>query len=121
VETGEKHMSEGMKIIAINDAPTVSNKDLNRILANIGGAEGRNNDVLRARNDALRAYIYALRDRQRADAQYDYIYSDESAYPTADDVNKALTSVWDDVNKAQAAVERAFEHLIVCQFALNRS
>ena len=111
---------EIMKIIAINDAPTVSNKDLNRILANIGGAEG-NNDVLRARNDALRAYIYALRDRQRADAQYDYIYSDESAHLTADDVNKAATSVWDDVNKAQAAVERAFEHLIVCQFALNRS
>ena len=114
-----------MKIVSINRAPTVSDNDLNRIITDIGMAEGhhRNNDVLRARNDALRAYIYALRDRQRADAQYDYIYSDESAsaYPTADDVNKALTSVWDDVNKAQAAVERAFERLIVCQFALNRA
>ena len=112
----------GVKIVAINDKPIVSDNELNRIITNIGGAEGRNND-LRARNDALRAYVYALRDRQRADAQYDYIYSDESAsaYPTVDDVSKALTSVGDDVNKAQAAVERAFERLIVCQFALNRS
>ena len=115
-------MSEGMKIIAINDAPTVSDNDLNRIITDIGMAEGhhRNSDVLRARNNALRAYIFfALRGRQRADAQYDAIAADEAL--TMDEYSKASGKVYEDVREAQDAVERAFEHLIVCQFALNRS
>jgi hypothetical protein len=95
-----------MKIVAINDAPAVSNEDgyirgdvtdLNKILDCIDTCEGR--------NDALRAYIYTLRDLQRAHEQY---AGDGSA-------------TRDDVDKAQAAVERAFKHLIVCQFALNEA
>ena len=103
-----------MKIVSINQAPTVSDNELNRIITDIGMAEGhhRNNDVLRARNNALRAYIFALRGRQRADAQYDAIAADDS---------KASGKVYEDVREAQDAVELAFEHLIVCQFALNRS
>jgi hypothetical protein len=111
-----------MKIVHINKAPAISDADIHRIVTQIGaigGRNSRNNDVLRARNDALRAYVFALRDRQRADAQYDIIGADESL--TADDYNRALSAVQDDIVKAQDAVERTFEHLIICQFALNRS
>jgi uncharacterized protein YjbJ (UPF0337 family) len=38
-----------------------------------------------------------------------------------DEYSKASGKVYEDVREAQDAVERAFEHLIVCQFALNRS
>lgn len=93
-----------MKIIAINSAPTVRSEDvlrgditdLNLILANI--------DTVCGRNAALRVYIYALRDLQRA---HERCATDGSATD-------------DDIDKAQATVERAFERLIVCQFAINR-
>jgi hypothetical protein len=109
-------MSEGIKIIAINDAPTVSDAELNKIVTRItGGAEGR--DVVRARNNALRAYIFALRDLERA--QRDIINADESL--TRDDYFKARNAMQVVIDEAIDAVERAFERLIVCQFALNRS
>jgi hypothetical protein len=107
-----------MKIIAINDAPTVSDAELNKIVTRItGGAEGR--DVVRARNNALRAYIFALRDLERAGAQRDIINADESL--TRDDYFKARNAMQVVIDEAIDAVERAFEHLVVCQFALNRS
>jgi hypothetical protein len=62
---------QGMKIVAINNSSTVRNEDgtirgdmtdLNKILDSIDEAEGR--------NDAPRAYIYALRDLQRAHDQH---------------------------------------------------
>jgi hypothetical protein len=106
-----------MKIIAINNASTVSDAELNKIVTHITGVEDR--DVVRARDSALRAYIFALRDLKRANAQHDIIASDESL--TRDDYYKASNAVQDVIDEAINAVERAFEHLIVCQFALNRS
>ena len=88
-----------MKIISINRAPTVCNADgairpdvtsLDAIVANIDPAMGR--------NDALRAYIFALRDLQVANSHF--------PYSTAD--------------AAQAAVAKAFDRLIAAEFRLNR-
>jgi hypothetical protein len=92
-----------MKIVNINDAPTVRNDDggirhdvtdLGKIIDNIDEAEGR--------NDALRAYIYALRDLQRA--------HNESCFETNDA----------DIDRAKAAVNSAFDRLIAAEFSLNR-
>jgi hypothetical protein len=83
-----------MKIVSINSTPTVADDDgairgdvtdIGKILNNVDEANGR--------NDALRAYIYALRDLQRA--------HDRAA--------------------AKAAVAKAFDRLIVAEFSLNRS
>ena len=88
-----------MKIVSINRAPTVCDVDghiksdvtsLDAIVANI--------DTARGRNDALRAYIYALRDLQVANNNFPYSAADQ----------------------AQAAVAKAFDALIVAEFSLNR-
>jgi hypothetical protein len=55
-----------MKIVAINNASTVSDAELNKIVTHITGVEDL--DVVRARDSALRAYIFALRDLKRANA-----------------------------------------------------
>jgi hypothetical protein len=90
-----------MNIVNINNAPTVHDedgcirydvRDFNRIIDNIDKACGR--------NDALRAYIYRLRDLQRA--------NDESCF----DNNDAA------IDRAEAAVVEAFERLIVAQRTL---
>jgi hypothetical protein len=89
------------KIVSINHAPAVIDEDqvmradvtdLNQIVANIDEAEGR--------NDALRAYVYALRDLQRA--------HDRSSYEEVDA----------EIDAAQAAVAAAFRRLIVAEFSL---
>jgi hypothetical protein len=91
-----------MKIVSINAAPSVCDRDccirrdvtdLNKILDNIDTAEGR--------NDALRAYIYALRDLQHAHNEF------------------AFEGDGDDIDKAQAAVAKAFYRLVSAQFALD--
>ena len=93
-----------MKIVSINDAPAVRDTDgilrceltdLSRIIDNIDTAEGR--------NDALRAYIYALRDLQHA--------HDVSIYEKNDA----------EIDAAQALVAKTFDQLIVAQLALNGS
>jgi hypothetical protein len=70
--------------------------DLNKILSRIDDCEGR--------NDALRAYICALRDLQRA--------NDRFAGPGCDGA---------EVDQAQAKVAREFDRLIVAEFRLNRA
>jgi hypothetical protein len=99
----DERMTE-MKIVSINDAPAVRDADgilrcqltdLSRIIDNIDTAEGR--------NDALRAYIYALRDLQHA--------HDVNAY----EENGAA------IDAAQALVAKTFDQLIVAQLTLNRS
>jgi hypothetical protein len=96
-----------MKIISINRAPTVCNAagairpdvtSLDAIVNNIDTAMGR--------NDALRAYIYALRDLQVANNNYHYSTADT-----------ALAQI----DQAQAAVAKAFDALIITEFSLNRS
>jgi hypothetical protein len=95
-----------MKIVSINSAPTVCNEDgdirgdvtsLDHILNHIDHCNGR--------NDALRAYIYALRDLQYA--------HNESMY-----VDSGVTDA--DIDRAQAAVAECFDRLIVAEFSLNR-
>jgi len=91
-----------MKVVSINSTPTVCDADggirhdvtdLGKIIDNIDECCGR--------NDALRAYIYALRDLQWANNQF--AYDDETA-----------------IDRAQAAVREAFDRLIVAEFSLNR-
>ena len=98
-----------MKIVSMNTAPTVCNDDgsirgdvtdLNKILDNIDQAFGR--------NDALRNYIYALRDLQRANDQFGF-----AAYGTAEQKHERI-------DQARAAVVAAFDRLIVLEFSLNR-
>jgi hypothetical protein len=93
-----------MKIVSINTAPTVCEDyggirgdvtDIGKIIDNIDQAEGR--------NDALRAYIYALRDLQRAHDRYAIAEGDLAA-----------------IDHAQAEVAKAFDRLIVAEFLLNR-
>ena len=93
-----------MKIVSINDAPGVCNNDgtirgdvtdIGRIIDNIDHGCGR--------NAALRAYIYALRDLQRA--------HDKSA------IEAGCNS---EIGNAQAAVNEAFDRLIVAEFSVNR-
>ena len=69
--------------------------DFNAIIDNIDTAEGR--------NDALRAYILALRDLQHAHNEF-ALYGTVTA---------------EAIGRAQAAVEAAFTRLIVAQFSLN--
>ena len=92
-----------LKIVSINNAPTVCDDDgsirgdvtdIGQILNNIDPAEGR--------NDALRAYIYTLRDLQRAHNEYAF-EGDGAA-----------------VDQAQSNVAKAFDRLIVAEFSLNR-
>jgi hypothetical protein len=97
-----------MKIVSINpvcDAgghikPDVTSLDA--IVNNIDTAMGR---AVRGRNDALRAYIYALRDLQVADNNFHFSIADT-----------ALAQI----DQAQAAVAKAFDALIAAEFALNR-
>jgi hypothetical protein len=92
-----------MKIVSINNAPTVREDDtirhdvvrLDTILANIDAANGR--------NDALRTYVFALRDLQRANDQY------------------AIAGGPDRIDQAQAVVAEAFDRLIDAEFSLNRA
>jgi hypothetical protein len=98
-----------MKIVNINRSPTVCDKDgsirggltdLNKILNTIDSAHGR--------NDALRAYIYALRDLQRAHDQSVF-----AGYGTPEQKDERI-------DQAQAAAAKAFDRLIVAEFSLNR-
>ena len=91
-----------LKIVTIKNSPTVCDEDgairgdvtdIGKILDNIDQAYGR--------NDALRIYIYALRDLQRANDRY-VIYGEDA------------------VDTAQTAVAKAFDRLIVAEFYLNR-
>jgi hypothetical protein len=95
-----------MKIVSINSAPKVCDAvgairpdvtSLDAIVNNIDTACGR--------NDALKAYVYALRDLQVANNNYCFSIADT-----------ALAKI----DQAQAAVARAFDALIVAEFALNR-
>jgi len=92
-----------MKVVSINAAPSVVDQDgsirdnvtdLNKILDSIDACNGR--------NDALRAYVYALRDLQRANDQF------------------AFDGDGDAIDQAQIAVANAFDRLIVAEFSLNR-
>ena len=92
-----------LKIVSINNAPTVCDNDgsirgdvtdVNQILNNIDTAEGR--------NDALRAYIYALRDLQRAHNHF------------------ATEGQDTGIDQAESTVAKAFDRLIVAEFSLNR-
>jgi hypothetical protein len=92
-----------MKIVSINTAPTVLDDDgsirgdatdLNKILDNVDQAEDR--------NDAPRAYIYALRDLQRAHDRY------------------AIFGEFAAIDPARTAVAKAFDRLVVAEFSLNR-
>jgi hypothetical protein len=91
-----------MKIISINDAPSIRDRysimrkdvtDLTKIVDGIDTAEGR--------NDALRAYIYALRDLQHEHDTFSY----ENNYAAID--------------AAQARVIVAFNRLIEAQHRLD--
>jgi len=91
-----------MKIVNINNAPTIRDSDdiirsqlsdLGKIVDNIDEAEGR--------NDALRAYIYALRDLQRANEMY-------ACYGESDAT----------LDSAHARVRETFDRLIVAQSQL---
>jgi hypothetical protein len=80
-----------------NDMIRVDETDLNRILDQIDTAEGR--------NDALRDYIHALRDLQWAHNWY------------ATDGGDSADS---EVEGAQAAVNEAFDRLILAQRTLSK-
>jgi hypothetical protein len=80
-----------------DDLIRVDETDLNRILDNIDRAEGR--------NDALRDYIYALRDLQWAHNWF--------AMNGGDSADR-------EIDGAQRAVNEAFDRLIRAQLALSR-
>jgi hypothetical protein len=91
------------KIVSINNSPAVIDEDfvmradvtdLNQIIANIDDCNGR--------NDALRAYIYALRDLARVVGL--------TQYP--DGPTRA------DLNAAQATVTQTFHRLIFTELSL---
>lgn len=99
-----------MKIVSINRAPTVCNADgaigptvtsLDAIVANI--------DTCNGRNDALRAYIFALRDLQVANNEFGYA-----------DVDRTTEEKHAAIARAKAAVAKAFDRLILAELALNR-
>jgi hypothetical protein len=92
-------------MLNINESPTLEDedgciraelKDIGKIIDRIDESEGR--------NDALKAYIYALRDLQRANDRYAGVGCDDA-----------------EVEQAQAKVARAFDRLIVAEFMLNRA
>jgi hypothetical protein len=103
----EIHMSEReMKLVSINSAPTIRDEDggirpdvtsLDAILSAIDAVEGR--------NDCIRAYVYALRDLQVAHNE---------GVSVEEDVDAAI-------DRAHAAVNKAFDALIVAEFAINRT
>jgi hypothetical protein len=93
-----------VKIVSTNESPTHQDgdgciraelTDIGKIIDRIDEAEGR--------NDALKAYIYALRDLQRA--------NELSCF----DCNDA------EIERAQVNVAREFDRLIVAEFKLNRA
>jgi hypothetical protein len=91
-----------MKIVSINpvcDADGDIRPDVTSLDAIVNHIDGED------RNNALRAYIYALRDLQVVDNSYDYRTADT-----------ALA----EIDKAHAAVAKAFDALIVAEFSLNR-
>jgi hypothetical protein len=97
-----------MRIINISDAPSVCDEDgnirrditdLNRILNRIDDADGR--------NDCLREYILALRDLQRAHELS--MFEDLSPQEEREA----------DIDKAQVAVDLAFDDLIAAQSRLS--
>src|SRR6266550_731538 len=99
-----------MKIVSVSNSPAVCDDegsirgdvtDLNKILDFIDQAEGR--------NDAVRAYIYALRDLQRAIDLSGIAYED----------GRPKTNLA-DIAAARAAVAEAFDRLILAEFSLNR-
>ena len=102
-----------MKIVSINQAPTACDRDglirrditdLNLILANIDTVEGR--------NDCIIAYVHALRDLQVA--------HNESGF--ADDGTNGTSEERDaEIDRTRAAVNKAFDDLIMAEFAINRT
>ena len=74
---------------------------LDAIVANLDEGEGR--------NDALRAYVYALRDLQVA-----YTATSYADGGTAEEKDAAIRQAQDDV-------ATAFDALIAAEFALNQS
>jgi hypothetical protein len=95
-----------MKLVSINSAPTVVDEaggirpdvtSLDTILNHIDHCNGR--------NDAVRAYIYALRDLQVAHDEGPYAEEDTDAA----------------IDRAHAAVNKAFDDLIVAEFSINRA
>jgi hypothetical protein len=99
----EKERSQVMKVVNINTAPTICNDDgcirhdvtsLDAIINHIDEAGGR--------NDALRAYIFSLRDLQRANDEYAIDGDDGAA-----------------IEKAEAVVAEAFDRLTAAEFALS--
>jgi hypothetical protein len=99
-ESNVTERQRGPTLVHISAAPSVHDADgvlrrqctdLNRIIASLDEAEGR--------NDALIAYIFALRDLQHANDAY------------------ALTgeSSGDDVARAEIAVKEAFAELAAAQ------
>ena len=102
-----------MKVVSINRAPSACDRDglirrditdLNLILANIDTVEGR--------NDCIIAYVHALRDLQVA--------HNESSF--ADDgTNGTHEERGAEIDRARNAVNKAFDDLIVAEFAINRS
>ena len=94
-----------MKIVSINESPAHEDDDgcIRAELTDIGKIIDRIDDV-EGRNDALKAYIYALRDLQRANDRYASVGCDGA-----------------EVDQAQAKVAREFDRLIAAEFRLNRA
>jgi hypothetical protein len=94
-----------MKFVSINESPTHEDGDgcIRAELTDIGKIIDRIDDD-EGRNDALKAYIYALRDLQRA--------NDRCAGVGCDDA---------EIDQAQAKVAREFDRLIAAEFMLNRA
>lgn len=95
-----------MKIVNINAAPSVCDADgairpdvtdLNNILANTDHAEGR--------NDAIRAYIFALRDLQ-------YAHNQAACYADSGFGDR-------EIDQARRAVRIAFDRLTYCELRLR--
>jgi len=93
-----------MKFVSINESPTHEDGDgcIRAELTDIGKIIDRIDDD-EGRNDALKAYIYALRDLQRANDRY------------------ASVDCADAFDRAQAKVAREFDRLIAAEFRLNRA
>ena len=102
-----------MKIVSINRAPAVCDDyggirgdvtSLDAILANIDTVEGR--------NDAIIAYVHALRDLQRAHNEASF--GDDGTNGTHQERDA-------EIDRAHAAVNKAFDDLIAAEFAINRT
>jgi len=100
-------LKEGMtmKIVSINNNPSAC-EDGGCIRRDVTSLDAivNNIDTYEGRNAALKAYVYALRDLQVA--HNDFVnYGDASR---------------DDIDKAKAAVAKAFDRLVFCEYSLNR-